>query len=172
MNNQIFYYLYGLAHKSAVFDSLVIFLATDFALLVLFTLVYFLYKHEDRRRGLKEILIVLGAGALAWGIAYLIKNFYPMPRPDVVVQSVMPLFAHGNGFDSFPSGHATFYSALATGLYFYHKKLGIFFALCALLIGLARIVAGVHFPIDILAGFVLGALISGTIHLFYKKKNG
>jgi membrane-associated phospholipid phosphatase len=56
--------------------------------------------------------------------------------------------------------------ALAFALYFNHKKVGLpaqagyWFIFFALLIGVARIMAGVHFPIDILGGFVLGFLIA------------
>lgn len=169
MNENFFYYLYGMSHQNAWFDSLVIFLATDFGLIVLFALIYFLYKHEDKKRGLKEILVVLGAGALAWGIAHVIKYFYPAARPDSLIQAITPLFAYGNGIDSFPSGHATFFSALATGLYFYHKKLGVFFAICAILIGLARVISGVHFPVDILAGFILGALVALGVYFLIRR---
>ena len=114
MNQNIFFYLYNFAHQSVWFDALIIFLATDFALLVLFALVYFLYKHEDRKRGVKEILMVLGTGLLAWGFAHIIKYIYPMPRPDVAL-GVIPLFTP-DSLSAFPSGHATFFSALATGL--------------------------------------------------------
>ncbi len=168
MNYQIFYSLYGMAHQSALLDSLVIFLATDFALLVAFALLYFLYKHEDRKRGIKELLIVVGSGALAWGIAHVIKYLYPMPRPDVALEGVVSLFAP-NDLSSFPSGHATFFSALATALYFYHKKLGMFFGVCALLIGLARIISGVHFPIDILAGLILGGVVAFIVNRIVKR---
>ncbi len=168
LNNNFFLFLYGFVHKNALFDSLVIFLATDFALLVLFALVYFLYKHENLKRGLRELLIVLGSGALAWGVAHLIKNFYPMPRPDVALDGVVSLFTPDD-LNAFPSGHATFFSALAVGLYFYHKKLGIFFGVCAIIIALARVIAGVHFPGDILAGFVLGGVISYAVHYLSKK---
>ena len=38
----------------------------------------------------------------------------------------------------------------------------------ALLIGLARIIAGVHFPIDILGGFVLGGIVSFLVAFLVK----
>ena len=39
----------------------------------------------------------------------------------------------------------------------------------ALLIGLARIMAGVHFPIDILGGFIIGSLIAFLVKYLYSK---
>jgi undecaprenyl-diphosphatase len=68
---------------------------------------------------------------------------------------VTPLFIHG-GYNSFPSGHATFFASLALAMFFYHKKRGWYFLLSALIIGLARIISGVHYPIDIVAGYIIG----------------
>src|SRR3989344_3351084 len=68
---------------------------------------------------------------------------------------------------AFPSGHATFFMALALSIFFFHKKAGFIFMFFTLIIGLARIIAGVHFPIDILGGFILGALVA----LLIKKTN-
>lgn len=169
MNQQLFSYFYSFAHRSPTLDSIIVFFATDFALLVAFALLYFLYKHDDRKRGIKELAIVLGSGILAWTIAHIIKALYPMYRPDIALSGVTSLFSPDDT-GSFPSGHATFYSALAMAIYFYHKKLGYFFAVCALLIGLARIISGVHFPQDILAGYLLGIVLAYLIHIVFKKR--
>ncbi len=50
--------------------------------------------------------------------------------------------------------------ALAVALFFHHKKTGYLFMLFAVIIGIARIAGGVHFPIDILGGIVLGATVA------------
>jgi len=42
----------------------------------------------------------------------------------------------------------------------YHKKMGYLFIFFALLIGISRIIAGVHYPIDIMAGYGFGGFIS------------
>ena len=67
---------------------------------------------------------------------------------------------------SFPSGHASFFMALACAIFISHKKAGYLFMFFALLIGIARIIAGVHFPVDILGGFILGYAISRVIYFF------
>jgi membrane-associated phospholipid phosphatase len=58
--------------------------------------------------------------------------------------------------NSFPSGHTAFVFALATVVYPYHKRLSYFVFVSGALIGLARIMAGVHYPADVLGGMVLG----------------
>jgi membrane-associated phospholipid phosphatase len=102
----------------------------------------------------KEILFVFFTGALAWVLANALKIFIHTDRPFIALSNVQALFSK-TGF-SFPSGHATFFMALAVSIFFLHKKAGYIFMFFALLIGIARIIAGIHFPVDILGGFVLG----------------
>jgi membrane-associated phospholipid phosphatase len=59
--------------------------------------------------------------------------------------------------------------ALAFAVFFSHKKAGYIFICFAFLIGLARITAGVHFPVDIFGGFVLGAMIACSVKFLYDK---
>ena len=44
-----------------------------------------------------------------------------------------------------------------------------YFIFFAILIGLARIAAGVHFPIDILGGYVLGILVACVVKIVFRK---
>jgi undecaprenyl-diphosphatase len=71
---------------------------------------------------------------------------------------------------SFPSGHALFYFALAFVIYTKSKKWGMWFFLGAFLMGLGRVASGVHFPIDILGGAVLGILTAYILSRFYMVK--
>jgi undecaprenyl-diphosphatase len=113
-----------------------------------------------------EILKVFFSGCLAWILAYALKFLFHTLRPFDVISQVHSLIPE-SGF-AFPSGHATFFMALAVSIFFLHKKAGYVFMFFALLIGLARIMAGVHFPIDILVGFVLGGIVSCLVAFFTK----
>lgn len=70
---------------------------------------------------------------------------------------------------SFPSGHAAFYFAIATVLYFYNKKLGIFAFAISIAMGIARVFAGYHWPSDIAGGAVIG-IASALLTLWVFKK--
>jgi undecaprenyl-diphosphatase len=98
-----------------------------------------------------------------------------MPRPFIASPFVNPLFYHGAN-DSFPSGHASAFFSLATAMFYYLPQINLpagkagfrpiwvsLFFIGAILIGLARIVAAVHWPVDILAGAVLGIITAFII---------
>ncbi|MFH0852302.1 MAG: phosphatase PAP2 family protein [bacterium] len=70
---------------------------------------------------------------------------------------------------SFPSGHMSFFFAFSAAVYLYNKKAGIICFVASLLMGLARIYTGVHYPADILGGMVLGILVGWGMHRVGKK---
>jgi membrane-associated phospholipid phosphatase len=168
MNNTIFYFFYNLSHRSQITDNAIIFFADIFPYIVVILAGLFLLFHHEVLKAespfrvffekKKEILKVFIASFSAYFLSVVLKFLIHTPRPPLALQNVTSLFIE-NGY-AFPSGHTTFFTALAFSIYFLHKKAGYVFMIFALLIGLARITAGVHFPIDILGGFVLGAIVA------------
>jgi len=158
MNNTIFYFFYNLAHQSQFFDKVVIFFAVYFIYIVIILAVLFLFFHKRWR----ELLLVCLSGGLAWFLAKMLKILIHTPRPFDALPQINSLFTEA-GY-AFPSGHTMVASAIAFALFFINKKAGYVFMFFALLIGLARIAAGAHFPIDILGGFTLGFLITYFIN--------
>ncbi len=177
MNNLIFFFFYNFAHQSQILDWLIVFFAVYFPyLVVMFAGLFLLFHHEvlkaesparvlwEKKR---EITAVFLPGVTAWVVSFILKNLFQTTRPFLALTNVSSLFSE-SGF-AFPSGHATFYSALAFSIFFLHKKAGYVFMLFALIIGVARIAGGVHFPVDILGGFLLGFVISYVFNYFIKK---
>jgi undecaprenyl-diphosphatase len=168
MNDTIFYFFYSLAHKSAPLDRLIIFLAVYLPYLVAAAAVLFLFIHPDVSPAknvirnfidrVKEGCLVCVSCLLAWLVAFCLKHLFKVPRPPLSLSGVHSLFVE-TGY-SFPSAHALFFSAIAVSIFFINRKAGYWFMFCALIIGLARIVAGVHFPADILGGFIIGSLVA------------
>jgi len=70
------------------------------------------------------------------------------------------LLVHRSIDASFPSDHATMAGAVAAGLLCVHRRLGAGAVLAALLMAFARVYVGAHFPIDVLAGLAVGALVA------------
>lgn len=181
MNDIIFLKIFSLAHQSIFLDWLIVFSAETFGYIMVVVAFIYLLFHTDGvfdyhtpflqwRNKFKEIFFVFFTSVFAWGLAGVLKHFIFSPRPFLYFENLKPLFVHG-GFDSFPSGHAMFFSALAMSLYFIHKRIGTIFIFVALIIGLARIASGVHFPLDIFVGFILGSSIALIFKLIFRKNN-
>lgn len=111
-------------------------------------------------------------GSLAAAIAYtaseIIKYFYNYPRPFTV--NNMPIFTLTTPLDnSFPSGHTAIAFAIAITVWLHNKKIGSVFVVTAMIIGMARVWANVHWPMDIFGGAMLGsvvALLIEKLHVF------
>ncbi len=100
-----------------------------------------------RAQWMRFILIVLIAALLALGLAQIASLIYFSPRPFVRLHT-SPLIPHGidNGF---PSDHMLLAAFVASVVFIKNKKLGLVLWIVAMLIGLGRVLALVHSPIDI-----------------------
>ncbi len=178
MNNSIFFFFYNLAHQSAFFDKLIVFTAVYLPYLVIFLAVIFLFERVNNKFDLpisniiknwRNFILVFFSAGLAVFFDLILKHLIHTPRPFLLFGNIHALFSE-TGY-SFPSGHATFFGALSVAIFLLNKKAGYVFMFFALLIGWARIAAGVHFPIDILGGFILGTLTAVLINkISYFKK--
>ena len=173
MNNTIFYFFYNLAHQFTFLDNVIIFIAVYLPWLVAiaaFLFLIFYHKIFSAENPFKEFVnkwreffFVFFSAGFAWVVAKVLKILIYTDRPFLALQDVSALFIE-SGF-AFPSGHAIFFSALGFALFMKHKRVGYIFILFAILIGIARIASGVHFPIDILGGLLLGWLVVYILHL-------
>ncbi len=167
MNIALFNYLHTIAGYSVVGDYLAIFFAhySAYLLCIVLAVYWFISPRQYNRH---MVITAFLAGAVAKGIVTeLLRFFYHNPRPFVVLDFT-PLIS-GDATYSFPSGHATFFFALSTVVYLYNKKLGIWFFAGSLLMGIARIVAGVHWPADIAGGILIGIVVGILVYHFSQK---
>lgn len=94
-----------------------------------------------------------------------LKHIFQRPRPFETVQGVVLLVAPPHSF-SFPSGHAA--SAFACSLVLARKipALGRPALILAAVIAFSRVYVGVHYPLDVLAGALLGATCAMLVMKF------
>lgn len=150
---------YNLAHHNIFFDWLIIFFASYLPyFLIIIAIVLLFVKEKDWRRRLFVFSVFSLSAILSRGlITEIIRFFYSQPRPFMVL-NFSPLIEH-NVSGSFPSGHMTFYFVLALTVFLLlNWKWGWFFVGSVILMGLARIIAGVHWPLDILGGIAIAIL--------------
>src|SRR3989344_5092428 len=107
---------------------------------------------------------VFFTAVLAWMLGGLVKDIIAAPRPFLDLADANLLFPHGDHY-SFPSGHTAFLSALARALYLFRShRFAYFFAAGAVLVGFARVAAGIHWPSDIIGGVLLGSMIAWGVY--------
>lgn len=94
---------------------------------------------------------------------YLIKNNVQRDRPERVMTNVQ-LRTHSHSGYSFPSNHAANIFAGALVIRYMYPHLRSLVYIIAILIAYSRIYVGVHFPLDVIGGAVVGYL-SGLITL-------
>jgi len=135
---------------------------------VLFALLY--WRDRDRRQELTSLAIAVVVGVVAF---VSLKYTFQLPRPDsplLAAQSVPELLrpiysatASASGY-GFPSGHATVstivYFGLASALTIWdsRRRYALAGALVCL-VSFTRLVLGVHYLVDVLAGAALGAAV-------------
>lgn len=111
-----------------------------------------LLKYREKRW--RFIGAIVAAGIISVVLAKLAGKLYYHPRP-FVVENIKPLIAHAND-NGFPSDHTTGSAVIATIVYLYNKKVGLIFFVLAVVVGLGRIGAHLHSPIDIIGGLLVG----------------
>src|SRR3989344_5225703 len=148
-------------------DYFGMFCAEYFECFLLFALAIFLVVNF--KKYWKMVLEALVAAVFSrFIVAEIIRWLWFRPRP-FVAENFIPLISQSPVEASFPSGHATFYFAFSTIIYFYNKKAGIIFFAASFLIALARVFVGIHWPSDILAGAILGVAVAWALNKAVKK---
>lgn len=98
----------------------------------------------------------------------LLKELFSRTRPCHILHNINLLVGCGGG-KSFPSSHAANnFAAAMVVTYFFKKNYFIFFFI-AFLVSISRVYVGVHYPIDILAGAIVGLLMGYIISLIIQK---
>ncbi len=161
----IFNFIHQFSGKFGIFDVIGIFFAQYVAyLLVLFVIILFFKEKGWKNRFYFFTFVVLSVILSRGIITEVIRFFYHHSRPFVLL-GFEPLIS-GEISYSFPSGHMTFYSALFMVVFYIVKRnkdkvsknWTWMFLGTVVLMGLARIYAGVHWPSDILGGMAIGVI--------------
>ena len=127
--------------------------------------VYFLFQP----RGEQKRMLILAA--LVLPLVYIVSilggALYYDPRP-FVVEHFAPLISHkpSNGF---PSDHVLWSAATAAIIFPSSKYLSLLLWVLTILVGAARVHAGVHHPIDIVGSMLMAIVAASIVYLIIRR---
>lgn len=153
-NVSLFFLIFSLNNESQLADLLMIFGAEYliYLMLILSFILAVMGKIPER----KALLLFLISFPVLVLVIKFIHLFLYEPRP-YFTNDILPLITHKDDA-SFPSRHASIISAITFAYWYYKSRWTPLFLLFLIWVGIARIYVGVHYPLDILGGFVVGAV--------------
>lgn len=148
-----------------VFADAPIFFIPIFLIVVWITLSY---KKEQKKK--EDLLFIFYSCVLGILTALLIQQFVHFDRPENYINQTWKLLLKHIPDASFPSDHAIVGFAFLTSLYLsnYRKTFFLFFPFAFIMV-LSRIVAWVHWPLDIIAWILIWIFSSLITFKFIKK---
>ena len=176
LDTKLFIFLNGLG--SETFDGFWLIITKQYSWTPLFLLLlYLVYKKLGTKQTLFLLLFVAILLVLTDQTANLFKNGFQRLRPcnNPEINSFIRIVQSRTSF-SFFSGHATSSMGVAIFLYLIFKKDFKYFWLLflwPLIFAYSRIYLGLHYPLDIISGYLCGAILGFLmfqLYQFFQKK--
>ena len=134
------------------------------AVLGVFALMFLLLWFKHRLRA-----FLAGAGVVvAYAISEVVKLVVQEERPCRTAPSIAECPEPGDW--SFPSNHSVIAGSSAMAIWALHRTYGWVAAVCAIAAASSRVIVGVHYVHDVMAGLALGALVSWGIAVLLDKR--
>ena len=172
LDKQLLVYLNGLG--SPAFDDLWLMITKQVYWTPFFLFLAYLVYQKKGFKNLLLIILFIAVILLCCNTAVeLFKSYFQRLRPcnDPELKNSIRIVHYTDTY-SFFSGHAS--NSMATMLFLYlilkkYYKYIFLILLYPLIFAYSRIYLGVHFPTDILTGYVFGALFGIVFYAIYKK---
>lgn len=159
---------------SPFFDFLMYWLSNKWIWIPIYAIiVFYIYKKKKNYKSI-FICIALTIACADMTASLVLKPLVKRPRPchQTELQTKMNLVGDCGGTYGFLSSHAANTFAIATllALLFAAQKLWILGYIWAFLIAYSRVYLGVHFPLDVFLGALIGIVFAGCIYKFGVQK--
>ena len=163
----LFFWINGLADRVAAIDIIIRTLACDLFIPVVMILaliaVWFVGRDRaQRERNQRAVFCALAGMGFANLIVFVINAFHDRLRPFEAFPDRVNLIFYPPTDPSFPSNAAAAAFAMAIGVWLYNRKVGYVLLVPAVVIAFGRVYMGVHYPLDIVGGF-LAAVVGVAI---------
>lgn len=137
----------------------------DSGFIWLTTAILLLFFKRTRKVG----IVALCSISLCFIITNLgLKNIVARPRPYTQIAELM-ILTHPEKSFSFPSGHTA--NSFAVALIYFRmlpRKYGVSAVILASFIAFSRLFIGVHYPSDVIGGFLVAMLASSVVYYIYQ----
>ena len=150
--------------SNSLFDVIMpIITSKDFLTVIGLILIFHLVLFCGKRGKIAILVLIFAAGASDAICAQIIKPWIGRLRPSHEFIEFINLLVPKGGKWSFPSNHAANSFAFATVLsYFFDHKKSVLFT-TAYIIAFSRVYVGVHYPLDIIFGAIIGYILSWIV---------
>jgi len=140
---------------SGVLDVLMPFITDKSHFIALGVVVIAIVLIRRKKSDLRALVFVAITVLVSDFVATRLKDLFARVRPCHALEGVRLLVGCGGSY-SFPSGHATNIFAAMVFLSLRYKKYAPLFIAVAVAVAYSRVYVGVHYPLDVLGGAVLG----------------
>jgi undecaprenyl-diphosphatase len=142
-------------------------LVGDYFFLVSLAVLVVYWLRVSRKEKVSIVWQLLFGGILAPIFSTIASHLYYDTRP-FVTEHIAPIIAHAadNGF---PSDHTLLTAFIGFTIYLHSRVVGSVLLLISPLVGVARVAAHIHHPIDIVASFVIAALSVAIVQLISRR---
>ncbi len=153
-NVSLFFWIFNFNHHSNLLDDLMVFVTYYFIYISVLLMIILGIKGKINEK--KALLLTILTIPIAILLIKGIHLFIHEPRP-FITYNFTPL-ANGTFDLSFPSRHATIMAVIAFSYTYFKSKWSYLFLTLMLWVGLSRIYVGVHYPLDVIGGFIVGII--------------
>ena len=173
-DERLFLWLNGLAGRFSPLDTFITWVVSDYLIPVgmALGLVAFWFAGQDadtRRRRQAGVFAALTSMALSNWVVYVTNWYYFRPRPFVEFpDDQVTLLFYSPTDSSFPANAIAAASAIAIAVWWVDRRIGAAFLAAAALYAFARVFAGVHYPLDVAAGFAIAAAVTAVVFTLFR----
>ncbi len=155
--------------SNAVFDSLMPFITDPGPFVIPLTLIGVGLVVWGGWKGRLLVVMALLLLVVSNAVSEQLKQLVQRPRPCLALETVRLLVGCSKTNFSFPSSHASNITAQALLFAYSYRPIAVPLFLVAAAVGYSRVYVGVHYPLDVVGGILVG-LACGAVFIFLTRE--